>query len=70
VPARNNTAALQCVLTHQEIAKILTEHGYPVTAKIVWHLERSALRKMALDPLLRQLAEDAGLLTGDEPPED
>ena len=68
--ARNNTGAVKCMLTHKEVAEIMTERGDPVTAKIVWHLERSDLRKMTLDPLLRQLAEDASLLTGEEPDED
>lgn len=60
---------LECVLTRKEVAEIMTEAGHPVTAKIVWHLARGALTMMARDPLLRQLAEDAGLLAGDEPGE-
>jgi hypothetical protein len=32
-----------------------------MTAKIAWHLERQALRKIANDPVIRQLAEEIGL---------
>jgi hypothetical protein len=67
---RKKNGAVECVLTHKEVAEIMRERGHDVTAKSVWHLEWSALRKMAMDPLLRQLVEDAGLLAGEEPEDD
>ena len=47
--------------THREIAEILTMAGYPTSTKVVWHLEKSALRKLAADPSLQRLADDIGL---------
>jgi hypothetical protein len=32
-----------------------------MTAKIAWHLEKQVMRKLASDPSLRQLTEDAGV---------
>jgi hypothetical protein len=66
--AHNKTGAVQCMLTHQEVAAILTERGYPTTAKVAWHLERQALRKLALDPIIRRLARDMGLVSEEDSP--
>lgn len=54
------------VRTHKEVAEILTERGYPMTAKIAWHLEKQALRKLALEPTLRKLAEAFDIILEDE----
>jgi len=59
--SQNKTGQVDCVLTHQQIAEILTQQGYPTTAKIAWHLERQALNKIANDPLIQRFAEDLGL---------
>jgi len=60
--ARNNRGKFECQLSHAEVAEILTERGYPMTAKIAWHLEHQALAKLASDPELLQLAVDLGIL--------
>jgi hypothetical protein len=58
--ARNKVANVECLLTHKEIARLLTERGYPTTAKVAWHLERQAIRKIASEPLIQRLAEEMG----------
>jgi hypothetical protein len=60
--AKNTVGCVECVLTHQQVAEILTERGYPVTSKIVWHLERQAFRRIASDPLIREMAAELGLV--------
>ena len=64
--AKNKTTGRQCQLTHADVAKILTERGYPVSAKIVWHLEHQALKKLASHPALRRLAAELGLVPAPE----
>ncbi len=53
------------MLTHEEIAEILTKRGYPVTKRIVWHLEKQALRKIAEHSSIRAIAEELGILRSD-----
>lgn len=48
--------------THQEIADILTARGEPITKGGVFMAEKSALAKIASDPVIRELAVDLGLL--------
>jgi hypothetical protein len=60
--AHNNGGQVDCQLTFQQVAEILTRQGYATTGKVAWHLERRALKKLAEDPLIRQIAEDMGLL--------
>lgn len=59
--AQNKTGRVACMLTHQEVAEVLSARGYPMTAKIAWHLERRALRKIGSDPVVQRLAEELGL---------
>lgn len=59
--AQNKTGQVDCLLTHKQVAEILTEQGYPTTTKVAWHLERQALNKLANDPLIQQSAEDMGI---------
>lgn len=59
--AFNKTCQLECSLSFREVAQILTQRGYPTTAKVAWHLEKQALRKLALDPILHQIARELGL---------
>jgi hypothetical protein len=63
--AYNNTGGILCDLTFTQVAAILTERGYPMTAKIAWHLERQALQKIASHPLIRCLAEELELPVSD-----
>lgn len=57
---RNSDTTL---LTHEEIASIMTERGYPMCRGRVWQIERRALQKIAEDPIIRQLACDFGFLS-------
>lgn len=50
------------VRTFQEVARILTEKGHPITHRAAWHAERRALQKLRADPVIRELA---ALLFGD-----
>jgi hypothetical protein len=59
--AHNNGGRVDCQLTFQQVAAILTQQGYATTGKVAWHLERKALRKLAEDPIIQQIAEDLGL---------
>jgi len=59
--AKNRNSNEELVLSHKEVAEILTSRGYPTTAKVAWHLEKSALRKLAENKEIRQWAVDAGL---------
>jgi hypothetical protein len=61
VGAQNKTGDVDCLRTHQEIAAILTARGYPTTSKVVWHLEKQALRKITAGPQIQHLAEEMGL---------
>ena len=44
------------VRTYEEVARILTERGEPITKGGVFMAERSALQKLRLDPVLREIA--------------
>lgn len=55
-PIRNN----DCGLTHEEVAAIMTNRGFPMCRGRVWQIERSALKKIAADPVIRQMADDLG----------
>lgn len=63
--AHNKTGKIKCQLTHKEIAELLTARGHPMTAKVVWHLERQALRKLASNPSMRRLAKELGMANSD-----
>jgi hypothetical protein len=58
---QNQFAQVECALTHQQIADILNARGIPMTAKVAWHVEHQALRKLATDPEIQRLAEEIGL---------
>jgi hypothetical protein len=55
---KNKTTGRQGQLTNAEVAMIPTGRGPPVNAKIVWHLERQTLKKLATDPTLMQRGAD------------
>ncbi len=57
------------VLTQAEVAKIMTDRGYPMSAGAVGHTERRALRKLAAHPAIVELAEGLGLVDDSSPPE-
>lgn len=48
------------VRSHAEIARILTERGFPTTTRSVWHAEHRAIKKLPAHPLLQQAARDLG----------
>jgi hypothetical protein len=55
--------------TIEEVRAILAARGDRISRARVWQIERSALAKLARDPLLRALARDAGIeLAPLEPP--
>jgi len=50
------------VRTFEEVARILTAQGHPITQRAAWHAERRALQKLRADPRIRELA---AMLFGD-----
>lgn len=54
------------LITMPEIARIMTERGYPMSAGAVWHTERRALRKIATDPVIQAIAEELGIIVLDQ----
>ena len=54
------------ILTHKQIAKIMTERGYKMNKSRVGAIERSALKKMAESIDLKELAEELGITLGEE----
>jgi|694.fasta_scaffold30579_7 hypothetical protein len=59
--AQNMMGQVDCLLTNKQVSEILTEQGYSTTTKVVWHLDRQVLNKLANDPLIEEFAEDIGL---------
>ncbi len=55
-PARNSG----CLRTHEEVAAIMTARGYPMCRGRVWQIERDALKKMAADKAIREVAAELG----------
>ena len=44
------------VMTLDEVARILTERGYPTTHRAAWHAEHRALQKLRSDAVIREFA--------------
>jgi hypothetical protein len=57
----DHTRNLDTLRTFEEVAAIMTERGFPMSAGAAWHTERRALRKIAREPELRGLAREFGL---------
>lgn len=53
---------LSAVLTHEEVAAIMTDRGFPMCRGRVWQIERAAFRKIAANAEVRELAEELGFL--------
>ena len=47
-------------LSPVEVAKTMSDRGYRMTPATVVRIEQIALRKLASDPVLRQLAKELG----------
>jgi hypothetical protein len=58
----NKRNADPSLLTHEQIAAIMAERGYPMHRGRVWQIERSALRKIAKDETIRRIAQELGIL--------
>jgi hypothetical protein len=55
-----------CALTHEEVAAIMTQRGYPMCRGRVWQIEKKALKKLAADPMFRDVASEMGFIPYDE----
>lgn len=62
--AESNRNQDSSLMTLPEVARIMTERGYPMSAGAAWHAERRALRKISLDPIIREIADDLGFTNG------
>ncbi len=54
------------VLSHAEIAAIMTARGIPMTTRTVWHTEHRAVLKLLADPELRSIAVQMGVIPDDD----
>lgn len=54
------------VLSHAEIAAIMTARGIPMTTRSVWHTEHRAVLKLLADPELRSIAVQMGVIPDDD----
>jgi hypothetical protein len=54
------------LMTHEKIAEIMTQKGYPMCRGRVWQIEKSALEKIAANPSIRAAAIEMGLIFEDD----
>jgi len=48
---------LHAIRTFEEVARIMTERGYPITQRAAWHAEHRAFQKLRSDPRVQELAQ-------------
>lgn len=52
--------------TQEEVARIMTERGYPMSRGRVQQIEQAAMRKLARNAALLELAAKAGILAEED----
>lgn len=58
--------AVRAIRTHSEVARIMTQNGYPMSRSRVEQVEKIILKKLAYNLQLRTIAFEAGIVA-DEP---